>query len=367
MPTIVHPHDAFTGTDLTEEQTWAGTPDTFVGVPYRRNTLKHEWTTDPESEEHGAFGAVKQAGYRQKRATGDVEIEARLDPKYFHFMLGNAFGEERLVQDKWVDDSAAVGANTHWYLFNPVRPSLRIRKHLSGPSNAGSAESYAGCKSAGFRFELPRDGGIPFWVFRYVARDASRLAESSNTIVTAVGAITSGSRMLSNAGAFFKTGASLASRNIYGFSIDVNIPLTPDEAYANNPAASLEPGITGNRTVDIEIVTAVEQTYFADGQPYDEFIDATFSAMDVILSTGVDIISGKPWAIRFNCPKVQWREGAAPIENSGQVILTLRGRAIENATTAPNTGVADLRCGVAVINTAAGDTDTYYTLRAVHS
>lgn len=370
MPTIVHPHDAFTGTDFAEEQTWAGTKDAYVGVPYRRNTIHQEWTTDPDSEEFGAFGAVKSAGYRQKRALGEIEVEARVDAPWFHRMAGNAFGEEKLTQDKWLDDSAATNVNTHWYLFNATRPSAASRKHVSGPTNAGSVEEATGLKSSGFRFEFPRDGGVPFFIFRYLGKQVSRLAESTNTIVTPVGSQVSGGRMLSNAQAFFKTGTfggTVAARNVHGFSIDVNIPLVSDEAFLNDPTASLEPGVSGTRTVEFEIVASLEQGFFADGMPYEEYINAKFSQLDVILTTGTDIIANKPWGIRFNIPKVQWRLANDPIENAGEIILTLQGRAVESATATPNTGATDMRMGVAVKNDSTGDSDTYMSARTVHS
>src|SRR3990172_4633303 len=126
---IVHAHEPFSGVDLTEENGYAGAPDAFLGFAFLGETLHQEWTQDPQTEEIGAFGSVKTAGLRTKRTVGDLRGELRLDAKVSHFLLGNGFGEEKLLPDVWVDNAAAVGANTHVYLFNATRPSLRIRSH----------------------------------------------------------------------------------------------------------------------------------------------------------------------------------------------------------------------------------------------
>lgn len=369
MPNVVvHAHEAYSGVDLTEEPTWGGTPDTYLGLAILGETLHTEYTVDPVSEEIGAFGGVKTAGYRSKKVTGDIRWEPRLDSKATHLLLGNMFCEEKLLQDVWVDNSAAVNVNTHCYLFNATRGNLNVRSHKSGKNTSGSGSVFAGLKCAGFQMSMPTNG-IPFMTAKFLGKSETKFAESGNEIVAPLGTRVSTGRMLSNPYAVFKTDTGLSyTLKVMGFTIDVNLPLESDEAYLNDPTEVLEPGLSGNRTVTVNIDTQVSQGYFADGTPYDEFIDANFSSCNIILTTADNIITAKPYAMRWHFPSIMWTKAEAPINNKGALKQTLSFQAIEAATASPNTGLTDVRCLVAVAGTAGGDDlDTYFTSRITHS
>lgn len=366
MPNVVvHAHEPYSGLDLTEEQTWGGTPDTFLGLAFLGETLHQEWTVDPQSEEIGAFGSIKTAGYRSKKTVGEIRFEPRMDGKAAGLVFGNAFGEEKLAADKWVDDTAAVGVNTHWWLWNTTRPSLCVRSHKSGKDTAGYISKFTGLKSAGFSYTFPQNG-IPFFTARFLGKEETRLTEAGNAIVTPLGTRVSTGRMLSNSYAIFKTDTGYSyTLKVLGFTVNVDLPIESDEAYLNDPSEVLEPGLAGNRVTTCEIQTQLIQGFFADGTPYDEFIDAAFSSCNIILTTADTIITAKPYAMRWHFPNIMWTKGEGPINNKGAIKQTLAFQAIEGATTSPNTGVTDVR--MATCCAVADDSDTYWTTRAAHS
>lgn len=365
-PTIIHSHDLATGVDMAEEASWAASPGAFRGVPILGETLHQEWELDPESQEFSAFGGRKAAGYKSKRVVGDVRCEARFDAPWFNILLANAFGEEKLVVDRWLDaDSAVTGSNIHIYRFNAARYSLQFQSHKSGPSTAGKLSNFAGCKCSGFAVEFPPDG-IPFFTFRYIGKAETLVDETTAPLVAPVGAKASSGRLLSNAQAYFKTGNTLTALDIRGFSIDADLKLQSDRAYANDTTNVPEPGIVGNRAISGSITTALAQDFGGANKPKTEFLAGTASGLDLIFAHADDIgATGKKYGMRIQLPRITFEVVEDPIREAGEVTQTIRFVAYEGTTGVPSSATTDMRAIVAV--SQADDSDTYFSAEAVQS
>jgi len=360
VPTIVHGNDAFTGVEIRDESAYQTGTGSFIGVPVIRETMHLEYDQVPPSPEFGSIGSQTLVEVLNKRGTGELVFNPRIDGSWFNFLLGHVFGEERRVLNTFLDDTVATGGNSHWYLPNNVGRSMAIRVWKSGPSAAGRWAEFRGCIVTSFRFELPPDGLATVTIAFVAATEVDTDVTGSPAAPT--GAITTKARWLTNTGANFQTGATLANRDVRGFTLNVDRHVTADPAFMNSIDTANQPGPTENRTVTCEVLGLLTQDFAASGQPATEYLNRTASKCRIRLRDTVVAAAGQVYAMDLDFPSVSWIAGDDSVKEAGNNPVSHTFQAIEGATATPAHGNMDARIGVFVADTV--DLDDHFTVDA---
>lgn len=350
--TPIHGNDAWTAIELREESSYGTGAGSWLGVPILRETLHTEYDFAPDTPEFGLIGAVKAIDHLGSRVVGEVQFLARIEGAWFNILLGHLIGEEKYVADTYLDAVADAGGNSHWYLPNAAGRSMQFRIWKSGPASDGNWAIFSGCKIGSARIEFPA-GGIVSLTMSFVG-DAETIAAISGNPAVPAGDIVSSARWLSNTGASFQTGASLAAIDITSFAINVDNRIEGDPVFLNDLTATPEPGPRGNRIVTVDIGSLLIKEYADAGLPYKEFLDRTASKCQIWL-TDTALASTNPYTLMFDFPNIVWQQGQAAVSEAGVPPTSYRFQAIEGATASPAHGDYDWRVGVFVNDADDGD------------
>jgi hypothetical protein len=362
MPTVSG-FGAFTGFQIAEESAW-GTPiATWLDMPIIRETLKTTHTFAPPSPEFNDTGAETNVEHVTTAVAGEIQFNARLDAKWFHWILGHILGTEDLYVDFHINGVAGTGANSHWYLPSNQGRSLAFRSWKSGPDNSGDWSEFRGCIVSTARIEWVADGLLT-WTVAVQGKEEVTAAVSGSLGVPA-GAITTSPRWASAAGgdsgnAAFSSGATPGDLNFRAFTININRNVTQVPSFANDIDTANQPAPTAKRAVTVDIASLLEQDFAAANKPYKEYLDrVTNSAVRIKLrDAAVSAHSGR-YSIDFDFPSVIWTDADTSLKEAGTVPTSFQFTAKEGTPAAPATGAADYRIGVEVDD--ADDVDDHFS------
>ena len=360
MPDIVFGTQAFTGFQIRDESAWGTGTGTWIDMPIISETLHTVYDQAPPSPEFGGVGAQISAGVLNSRVEGEIRFNARLDAPWFHYWLGHIFGEEDIVLETGLDGAAAVGGNTHWYRPNNTFRSLAARAWKSGPTNAGSWSEFSGLVVGQCRITWDAEGLLTFIVS--VTGRLETLAAVSGTLGVPAGALTTKVRWLTNAGANFQTGATLANRDILNFNILINRNVTAARAFLNAIDTPNQPGPTSNRIVTCDIGRHLQQDFAASGMPINEYLARIGSKARIRIRDTALAGTATVYGMDIDFPSILWNAGDNSLKQPDAIPEGLTFQAIQGATAAPAQGDFDVRLGVYVDD--AVDLDDHFTIDA---
>lgn len=359
---------AFTGFQIAEESAW-GTPiATWLDMPIIRETLKTTHTFAPASPEFGDTGAETVVEHVTTGVAGEIVFNARLDARWFHWILAHIAGTEDLYVDQHVNGAAAATstANTHWYLPSNQGRSLAFRAWKSGHDNSGRWSEFRGCIVNTARIEWVADGLLQ-WTIAVVGKSET-LTDVSGTLGLPSGVITTSPRWASNTGgdsgnAQFESGATPGPINFRGFVVNINRNVTQTPSFANNINTANQPGPTSKRVVTCDITSILEQDFSATDKPYKEYIDRvlTSGVRIQLRDTAATAHSGQ-YSIDFDFPSIIWTDGDTSLKEAGSVPTSMQFQAKQGTPAGPATGDTDYRIGVEVDNTDEPSADDHFTL-----
>ena len=365
MPPITHGNDAFTAFQMSDESAWGTPTGSYVDVPIIRETLHTVRDRLPSSPEFGDLGGETGVDTINPRVEGEITFTPRLDAPWFHWFLGHIFGTEQLDLNTDLDGNTGIpqtGGNGHWYTPSQQYRSLAFRVWKGGASAGGNWSQFVGCIVTSARIELSPDGLLQMTV-AVVGKVETGAAIIGSPGVPA-GVVGAEALWLTQNGATFKTGSTLAAINVRGFTIEFDRQVAADPSFMNTLSTANEPGPQGNRISRCTIQGLLETTYINAGQPYLEFLNDTASKCRIQIrdsAAASDDLSEK-YAMDIDFPSVKWLEGDYSVKEAGSNPTTAVLQGIEAVTTAPATGSADMRVGVYVND--ADDIDTYFTVVA---
>lgn len=359
MPDIVFGTQAFTGFQIRDESAWGTGVGTWLDMPIISETLHTVYDQVPPSPEFGGIGAQVSGGVINSRVEGEVRFNARLDARWFHYMLGHIFGEEDLVTETGLDGSAAVGGNSHWYRPNNTFRSLSARAWKSGPTGAGSWSEFVGLVVSQARITWDAEGMLTF-IVSFVGKSET-LATTSGSLGVPSGLITTNVRWLTNAGASFQTGASLAARDILSFNMLINRNVTAARPFLNAVDTPNQPGPTSNRVVTCDIGRHLVQDFAASGMPMKEFLDKTASKARIRIRDTVNAGTATVYGMDIDFPSIVWNAGDNSLKQADAIPETLTFQAIQGTTAAPAQGDLDVRIGVYVNDSDEPSLDDHFS------
>lgn len=355
MPTIIHGNDAYTGVEMQDESAWGTGTGSWIGVPVIRETLRTVFDPVGVSPEFGAVGAEKTVDLINPRSEGEITVAPRLDAAWFHWLLGQMFGEEKRVDGKYVDDSGGgtLLGSTHWYLPNNVFRSCSFRVWKSGPNSSGKWSVYTGMICNQVRIEWPPDG-LMSMTFGFVGKPETTAAVSGSPGAP-TGTNTPEARWLSQNSAAFQTGATLANQNIRGFTITYDRKIATDPSFLNDLSTANTPGPQGNRGITCTIQGLLTQDFADSGLPFNEFLNKVASKARIkIRDSEVASDSTYYYAMDLDFPQVKWLDNDSSVKEGGSNPTGTTFQAIEGTPVTPAASALDMRIGIYVNDTDDG-------------
>ena len=358
--------------------TWGTDPGSWdsagLRVPLLSETITVDQATLPESQEYGNLGGLESLDLGRRTISGQIQVEPRYEsPWFIATLLAQIFGYEDFEADKYHDDTAAIGVNSHLFNFNAALGeglAANIFKVGPGPLiTDGYIETVLGLLVTRMVWEQP-EGDRPKVTFDLLGKSVSVDIGVANVLNAVPSANAVKYRDLERTESKLFFGATMQDLNVGGFRLTVDRKINPSAAFLNDPDVLTKPGVEATREITLEITSQLEQDYGAANKPTTEFLANALSQAHIVYASETDIISNKPYVIRFDLPKLRWTSVGNALSDPGVAPTTFTGRALVGAisdltsgkddyTAIPSGGSTDLRCTVSVDVTS--DSDAKYT------
>jgi len=382
----VRTFEPFFGLDFVEESVWGTDPTTgYLRLDFSSEDLHAEDDVFSDSQEFTSIGALTGIEKGRRIVTGTITVEPKYNSPAFWTFFAQAWSHENLVVETDVLGATIVDLNTHIFtpsLTLPVGATFRVWK--SGPTNAGSVDIVEGCLCTGWTWDQPEgdratlsmnfigkaqtidlDGGSALTLATAeTAREKLKAIDFDETVRGAGGA----------GYAEFRTGQALTKLNVSGFTITVDRSIEAGTGFLPSLLALDKPGITGNRSVTLDITGVLEQDYGGTNKPAWEFEQGLTSQAVIIYEGGTliapDISATTPHAIRFDMPAIEWTDVRRGATQPGEIPFSASARGFlgdltgltsgfDDHTGVPSGGTTDIRCLVQVND--ADDTDAVWS------
>lgn len=319
----IHTNEPFTGVLVGEETTWGtAASGTYYALPLvapgESMAGRREQIQEPRA--FGGTGGRGSVEYGRFTGGGAITVEGRYDSKGFNILLAHALWSEQVVTDVYVDGTtitAANSGNTHIYAAGatpPIGLTLQIWKAGVGPAASGFYDQFTGCMITKMSINQAQDTRVLF-TFEFLSK-APTIVAGSGTLPAIGGAEIIKFRDLSRGAAYFKTGATLAAQSINTLEIVFDRKLVSDTPFATAPDTFDKPGTNDDRDVKATFTGNLEQDYAAAGKPYKEWVDKTQSKLDA-LYIGSTAVGNKTYAMRLECPRMDWDDGRNSLSDPG--------------------------------------------------
>jgi hypothetical protein len=317
---LVHVNDPFSGVAIGEETAWGViAPGTFYSLPLVEpgESMQKESGVINEPTVFTSTGARETAEYGRSTGKGSITVEARYDSVAFNLLLAYAMGDEQVIANKWVDGTTLTGSG-YAHVYSPAAlgaVGLSIKIWKSGLTNAGTLETYLGCVITSFKVQQDSDKR-QLWTFNFICKPPTFATGSLAAIPAISGSQIAKFRHLSNAGGYFKTGATLTALGIDSFSINFDKKVVPDNPFATAPDTFDQPAPNDLRETVLDIQSRLEQDYYATNRPYKEGDAKTASKADAVFASDV-ALGDKVYAMRIEMPTVYWSKVDATLKSTG--------------------------------------------------
>lgn len=377
MVEVVRGHDSLSGLMLQLAGTWGVDPASWdangLRVPLLSETITVDQATLPESQEYGNLGGLESLDLGRRTISGQIQVEPRYEsPWFIGCLLAQIFGYEDFEADKWHDESAAIGVNSHLFNFNAALGeglAANIFKAGPGPITSGYVETVLGLLVTRMVWEQP-EGDRPRVTFDLLGKSVSVDIGVANVLNAVPSANAVKYRDLERTESMLFFGATMQALNVSGFRLTVDRKIQPSAAFLNDPDVLTKPGVEGTREITLEITSQLEQDYGAAFKPTTEFLANTLSQAHIVYASETDIIADKPYVIRFDLPEMRWTSIGNALSDPGVAPTTFTARATvgtiaglssgkDDYTSIPSGGSTDLRC--TICTDIAADSDAKYT------
>lgn len=346
---LVRSHDEFSGMMIQPETQWGVDPGNWnaagIRVPLNSEELTLNQEPFPEQTEFGALGGITDVDLGGVDVTGSIVVDPRFEAKWYNMLLGQIFGAEDLVTDKWHDEAASTNGNTHIFNFTATPPiGLSAVAWKLGPTAGagdGFIETITGLKVARAIFDQPEGDRMRLTV-EFVGKGKSVLLNAgTETLAQLLGVQLIKPADHTRAASHFAVGATLNDLNFLGFTVTIDKRLEPSTAFTNDVTNKPEPGVVANRIVTLDVASQLEQDYHAEFKPSYEYKNKIKSQFVMVLAGENEVDTNQPYVFRLDCPAVRWTAAGDDFTAAGAPPTSATGRLLLGSAAALTSGYAD--------------------------